>query len=178
MRLLPLAHHPLHGRGQERHHCSPFGKMGRGVMAGGSISLIFPSFFSWKMLQVARKRERGEREHPLTLLLCQYPKLVKTYKIRPKDENKCENPSSFALHLISLSSSEDSSLGIDLLVVWRIWRGEGHPLGLIQGIGALVLLPHAVHDEHDEQDGAEEANHSTTNKCCKGEGHISYMLKD
>jgi hypothetical protein len=30
---------------------------------------------------------------------------------------------------------------------------------LVQDIRALVLLPHPVHDKHDEEDGAEEADH-------------------
>lgn len=148
------------------------------LVVAALLSSSLPSFLPpRKMLQVARAREWEEGEHPLTLLLCQYPKLGKTYKIRPKDENKRGNPSSFALRLISLSSSEDSSLGIDLLVVRRVWRGERHPLGLVQGIGALVLLPHAVHDEHDEQDGAEEANHSAANKCWGGKGRVSNVFK-
>lgn len=33
--------------------------------------------------------------------------------------------------------------------------------GFVEGIGALVLLPHPVDDEHDEEDGAEKTNHST-----------------
>ena len=32
-------------------------------------------------------------------------------------------------------------------------------LGLVQGVGTLVLFSHSVDDEHDKEDGAEEADH-------------------
>lgn len=57
------------------------------------------------------------------------------------------------------------------IVVGRAWLGEGLRRGwssrLVQGVRALVLLTHPVHDKHDHQYRAEEAHYRAANHSCK-----------
>jgi len=51
-------------------------------------------------------------------------------------------------------------------------------LGFVEGVRPLVLFPHSVHDEHDKEDGTEEANNGSTDHSSKDawlseEGHVS-----
>ncbi len=39
--------------------------------------------------------------------------------------------------------------------------------GLVEDVGSLVLLAHAVNDEHDEQNGAEQTHHGSPDHGCK-----------
>lgn len=43
-------------------------------------------------------------------------------------------------------------------------RPVGFPLA--QVVAALVLLPHAVHQQQDQEDGEQESDHSTSNHSC------------
>lgn len=85
--------------------------------------------------------------------------------------------------------------GVELAVIriFRIRIVGRRSLWLVQRIGSLVLFPHAVHDEHDHEYGAEQANDGTANdswkrkwcfsKLCTKiyhihaayEGYLSYM---
>lgn len=59
--------------------------------------------------------------------------------------------------------------GVELAVIriFRIRIVGRRSLWLVQRIGSLVLFPHAVHDEHDHEYGAEQANDGTANDSWK-----------
>ena len=73
---------------------------------------------------------------------------------------------SSALHKMSFTTRRGSILLWHVLLGIKLPVGRFcvdvavvHPLRLVQDVGALVLFPHAVHDKHDQEDGAQEADH-------------------
>lgn len=50
------------------------------------------------------------------------------------------------------------------IVLMRIWRIA---FGLVEDVGSFVLLAHAVDDEHDEEDGAQQTHDGSTDDGCK-----------
>lgn len=59
--------------------------------------------------------------------------------------------------------------GVKLAIVGVLGVGVGRrrPLRLVQRVAALVLFPHPVHDEHDDEDGAEQADHRAADHSCE-----------
>lgn len=54
-------------------------------------------------------------------------------------------------------------LGVELLVAGaRVGVDCGGAFGFVEGVAALVLFPHPVHNEHHQEDGAQKAHHGTT----------------
>lgn len=49
------------------------------------------------------------------------------------------------------------------LLGWSLLIGCAGGFSLSQVIAAFILLPHAVHQEEDEEDGKQEANNTTCN---------------
>lgn len=77
-------------------------------------------------------------------------------------DSRCRQWWSLALQ----DSCGKGSLCIKLLGrSFLIHRSRGFPLTEI--IAAFILLPHAVHQEKDEEDGKEKSNNSTSNDGCE-----------
>lgn len=71
-----------------------------------------------------------------------------------------------------------SGVELTIIRIFRIGIVGRRTLWLVQRIGALVLFPHAINDEHDDEYGAQEAHNSAANDSYKiKEIKVSYVIK-
>jgi len=77
------------------------------------------------------------------------------------------------VNLIPARRAIISGVELAIIRVFRIRIVGRRPLGLVQRIGSLVLFPHAVHDEHHHEYGAEQADDGTANNSCGKEKWFS-----
>lgn len=74
--------------------------------------------------------------------------------------------SAVVANLIPARRAIISGVELAIIRIFRIRIVGRRALGFIQGVGSLVLFPHAVDDEHHHQYGAEQADNGSANDSC------------
>lgn len=63
-----------------------------------------------------------------------------------------------------------SGVKLPIVGVLGVGVGRRRSLWLVQGVAAFVLFPHPVHDEHDDEDGTEQADYRAADHSCENAG--------
>lgn len=75
----------------------------------------------------------------------------------------------------AIASAVISSVELAIVGIFRVRIDGRRTLWLVQRIRALVLFPHAVHDEHHHQDGAQQADNGAADHSCTATNRTKHI---